>query len=127
MPAELSGPFFAADVDVVVAQHVRAIAGSIAVEAEKRVKILMRAFFKRPRPFYWTIVHARSRADYWVVTDGAFTPYGHWLAGTGSRNKSTRFKGYQHWTLTVRSLHNVGTLERVTTPAVNALVKRLNG
>lgn len=124
--AVLVGPFFAADRDAIMADGMRQISRAVAEEGEKRVKILMRAFFRRPRPLYWTIVHARPRADYWVVTDGAFTPYGHWLAGTGSRNKDSRFKGYQHWTLATRSLNNLGTLERTLAPALGALVRKLN-
>ncbi len=31
-----------------------------------------------------------------MVDDGNMI-YGPWLAGTGSRNKRSRFKGYAHW------------------------------
>lgn len=42
-----------------------------------------------------SVVTDRQRGDS-VVTDGGVV-YGPWLAGVGSRNRTTRFKGYAHW------------------------------
>lgn len=36
----------------------------------------------------------RASAEGWNITDGGVV-YGPWLEGTSSRNKTTRFKGYQ--------------------------------
>lgn len=124
--AELRGPFFAPGADTVFGELVRQSQRRVAMVAHARLQILMRAFFRRPRPFYWTVVHTRPRASYWVVTDGGFTPYGHWLEGTGKRNRETRFKGYRHWQITTRSMHSPGTIERLAQPSIDAAVKALN-
>lgn len=42
--------------------------------------------------FQSTINQVRSTGD--VVIDGEGTVYGRWLEGVGSRNRTTRFKGY---------------------------------
>jgi hypothetical protein len=49
---------------------------------------------RRPTGYYESRVHHdRATPDGWKVTDGGVI-YGHWLEGTGSRNRTTRFKGY---------------------------------
>ena len=56
----------------------------------------MRRAFKAPRPYYWTRVTKERSGAGWEVHDTGII-YGPWLEGTGSRNQTTRFKGYAHW------------------------------
>jgi hypothetical protein len=48
---------------------------------------------RHPTPYYETQVHVERVASSVVVNDRGII-YGPWLEGVGSRNKSTRFKGY---------------------------------
>lgn len=48
---------------------------------------------KFPTPYYETQVTVERQRDDWVVHDRGII-YGPWLEGTGSRNQTTRFKGY---------------------------------
>lgn len=63
----------------------------------------MNRFFRNPTPYYETQVIAERSADDIVIHDRGIV-YGPWLAGVGSRNATTRFKGYPHWRLTVQEL-----------------------
>lgn len=52
--------------------------------------------FKNPTGFYRSNIVQQRRGDYWTITDSGVV-YGPWLAGVGSRNATSRFKGYKHW------------------------------
>lgn len=122
----VSGPFFSPNIDSVVDAGVKAIERKVAAEGERRVGDLMRRFFRHPTPRYWLHVLAKPRADYHVVTDGGIV-YGPWLEGTGSRNETTRFKGYRHFRLTTQALNTPRTIAYIVDPVVRDIVKVLNG
>jgi hypothetical protein len=52
-----------------------------------------KASFKNVTPYYWYQIHEEPAGAGWEVTDGGVI-YGPWLEGVGSRNATTRFKGY---------------------------------
>lgn len=119
----VSGPFFDYRAEVIMVRGNQRIMRTVAEEADARVEILHKAFFRVPTPFYWEQVHAKPRADYWVVTDDHVV-YGHWLEGTGSRNRTTRFKGYRSFRLTAQSIRS--DLRRLVDPAVDELCREMN-
>lgn len=53
--------------------------------------------FKQPTGYYESRVTTRPTADGIIVWDGGWggPVYGPWLEGVGSRNATTRFKGYR--------------------------------
>jgi hypothetical protein len=120
----LSGPFFATTRDLVVRTGINRIEQRVAEVADARVELLHRAFFKHPTPWYWTRPDAVPRADHWVVTDHGVV-YGPWLEGTGSRNLTTRFKGYKSFRLAAQSI--AGNFPKIVEPAVTDLCQQLNG
>jgi hypothetical protein len=63
-------------------------------------------------------------ADVDIVSDRGII-YGPWLEGTGSRNSTTRFKGYAAQRRAATELE--GQLDRVLAPVVARLTRRLNG
>lgn len=122
----VNGPFFSGDARRIVRSGVNEVQRKVAEEADARVEQLHRKFFKLPRPFYWTTVHARPRADYWVVTDGGFVVYNHWLEGTGSRNyPKTRFKGYRSFRIATQETARRARV--IARPAVARMCRELNG
>lgn len=49
--------------------------------------------FRNPTGYYESQVHVETEAGGYKLTDGGVI-YGWWLEGVGSRNATTRFKGY---------------------------------
>jgi hypothetical protein len=60
------------------------------------LKDRMGATFKHPKGHYEAQVVLDKREDDVLITDH-FVIYGSWLEGTSTRNRSTRFKGYQNF------------------------------
>jgi hypothetical protein len=63
----------------------------------------MDQFFKEPTPYYETQVTVDAAFRNRVIHDRGIV-YGPWLDGSGTRNKTSRFKGYPHWRRTVQYL-----------------------
>lgn len=69
------------------------------------------------------VVTDRVSGD-WAVTDGGVV-YGPWLEGTSSRNKSTRFKGYQTFRRTRQWLE--GKVDSIAGTNLSRHVKQMGG
>jgi hypothetical protein len=76
--------------------------------------------FKRPTGWYRSHITPKLLGPFWVIQDSGVI-YGHWLAGTSSRNRTSRFKGYQHWRRAVAYVH------RIAQPTTDRIVKRALG
>lgn len=68
---------------------------AVAEYALWRVKAYNAADFKNPTGHYRSQLRVVRRGMVEVNDSGSI--YGPWLEGTGSRNATTRFKGYRHW------------------------------
>jgi len=98
---------------------------TVAEAGEEKVTLLMRLHFKNPRPVYWDRVITSHPAYLTAVVHDQGCVYGPWLEGVGSRNATSRFKGYRHWRTTRQELAS-----RVTTivgPVVDRAVDELGG
>lgn len=64
--------------------------------AERSIKRTYHASFKHPTGYYESNIRIENVGGHPEVTDGGFAGpvYGPWLEGVGSRNNTTRFKGY---------------------------------
>jgi hypothetical protein len=121
---EFHGPFFAPYAPLIVERHLWRMTEAVARAGDARVEILHRAYFRQPTPVYWNKPIAKPRLDYHVVTDGGVI-YGPWLEGTGSRNKTTRFKGYWSFRTAAQSLRT--SIPVIVDPVVRDLCRELNG
>ena len=65
----------------------------VANQALADVHLIMDRSFRNPTPYYETQVTVERRGEVDVVHDRGII-YGPWLEGVGSRNATTRFKGY---------------------------------
>ncbi len=124
--AEVRGPFFSPNVDSIVNAAVRLIERRVADEGERHVVGLMGIYFKRPTPYYWTKTVAKPWRSHHAVHDSNII-YGPWLEGIGSRNKTTRFKGYSHFRKTTQFLNTPRNVAFIVDPVVTDLVRVLNG
>lgn len=73
-----------------------AIEQDAAEWAEDQIRDLFHATFRHPTGYYESHVHiSNSKGDVEIGDGGQAGPvYGPWLEGVGSRNITTRFKGY---------------------------------
>lgn len=83
----------------------------------------MDTYFRNPTPYYETqVTWDRVGADR-IIHDRGIV-YGPWLDGSGSRNRTSRFKGYAHWRNTRNYLQDRGIPE-VLDAATDDLLGRL--
>lgn len=78
----------------IMADFVRQATDDVSAQAYAEVMGNLNRSIRRPTPYYETqIINQRLSAELRRVHDRGII-YGPWLEGTGSRNRSTRFKGY---------------------------------
>lgn len=98
-----TGPLFDGRAEAAAARYADEAEDALAREAENRIRARLGDVLKHPTGHYEGAIHTdRAVADL-VVTD---TPvvYGPWLEGVGSRNQTTRFKGYHTFRLVTQRL-----------------------
>ena len=76
--------------------------------------------FKNPTGWYRSHITPKLMGPLWVIQDSG-VPYGSWLAGASSRNRTSRFKGYHHWRRAMAYVH------RIAQPITDKIVKRALG
>jgi hypothetical protein len=100
----VSGPLFEPGAEQVLTDMRDDLAERMVTEAHRRVLNVLDASLKHPTGYYrrhitrYGPVGGQGRVhDQQVI-------YGPWLNGTGSRNRTTRFKGYGHFKRTEQEL-----------------------
>ena len=88
------GPVFDGRAAHDVTLFLEAAVKAVAEEGEKDVKGRLQGSLRHPTGYYVSNVSVdpRGRTDRVINDSGVI--YGPWLEGTGSRNATTRFKGY---------------------------------
>lgn len=97
----LSGPMFDQRYDAVVAEFIDAAKADIADVGLNFMHFSTEAF-KRPTGYWESQLRTDRQGDDIVVHDDVV--YNAWLEGVGSRNASTRFKGYRIWRRSTQKL-----------------------
>ncbi len=96
----------------------------VADEGVTVVQQVLGSVLKNPSGFYQSRIQTeRKTRDRSLVTDGGVV-YGPWLAGVGSRNATSRFKGYTHWRRATQQLQR--NVTRITQPVVRRRVGQMN-
>lgn len=94
MSVKTSGPFFVQGNRAAVLADLRHDARrEVASQALAEVHHELNASIRHPTPYYETQIKLEDLGADTVVHDSGVI-YGPWLEGTGSRNRTTRFKGY---------------------------------
>lgn len=88
-----SGPVFDGRALAAVNELVSDVVEQLGKEAKAEVLEELGGSLQHPTGFYESQVQVTSTRTQAVVNDGGVI-YGPWLEGTGSRNATTRFKGY---------------------------------
>ena len=106
------GPLFDGRARAVANAYVNRLERNLAEEGLNILRDEMHRVFRNPTGYY----ESRCKVvDGHIISDSRVV-YGPWLAGIGSRNfPVTRFKGYDHWTVTRDKLNErkVGIGERL--------------
>lgn len=125
MEIKLSGPFFdhplRAHESAELAVHAREAVGQQAL-ADWHENLNKN--IRHPTPYYETQLVLQEREGAAVAHDRGVI-YGPWLEGVGSRNKSTRFKGY--FSLRRAAQSTRGKIEHVVRPVVERYLARMGG
>lgn len=93
------GPLYDGRAALAIQQATEEAEQVLAEVGAQKVRVWFGRYVQHPTGYYMSqIGTARVGGDWKVYDHGVI--YGHWLAGTGSRNAPvTRFKGYPHWKL----------------------------
>lgn len=87
------GPMFDGRADAAAVEMCNEAERAVAIHGSALVRARQNATFKVQTPYYRTHTQARKTLGGWRIT-GPSVAYGDWLEGTGSRNRTSRFKGY---------------------------------
>lgn len=91
-----SGPIFDIRARIAFRQFADELEEEAAEWALDHIKSTYHTHFKHPTGYYESNVRVHNEAGGVEVWDGGWAGpvYGPWLEGVGSRNQTTRFKGY---------------------------------
>jgi len=88
-----SGPLFDGRAAIAVKEYTRELEHQVAQRGEQLIRTQLGHVLRHPTGRYMSSISVQHKFGDSVVTDSGIV-YGPWLEGTGSRNRTTRFKGY---------------------------------
>lgn len=104
-----SGPIFDGRSSGARKRVVREILEEVGRAGQRMVLVNLDTSIRHQTPYYTTrITHQRVSDTVEKVTDQTVI-YGPWLEGTGSRNRTTRFKGYASFRRAAQQLDRAST------------------
>lgn len=118
-----SGPLFDGRAVYMTDKQAREMEHHLASVGADYVHAELDRVLRHQTPYYNTQVTSTEYPGRTVINDGGVI-YGPWLEGTGSRNKTTRFKGYATFRRMAQKLN--ADAPRILRPYVDRLVGELN-
>jgi len=105
------------------ARLISSINEKLGQESVNRIRLKLDRVLKHPTGYYRAHIVSDKRGNYQNVNDGGVV-YGGWLEGVTSRNRATRFKGYQ----TFRTVRQSIDKDKYTlaTPLVQKFIREMN-
>lgn len=120
-----NGPLPQGQARGVIQRSIRTMKDALGDHLVHEVQIRTDKFFVNPTGYY------RSQVDYLinqgngaVIVHDRGVVYGPWLEGTGSRNKTSRFKGYHIFQKVMKETQ--AQVDQVALEEVRVMVKELN-
>lgn len=89
----VSGPIFDGRAEAALHRLPGEIVDELAAQGYSEWMERLNASIKHPTPYYETQITTSKHGNSALIHDRGVV-YGPWLEGTGSRNRTTRFKGY---------------------------------
>lgn len=96
---------------------------ALAQEGVDRVRRRLGQVLQNPSGYYESKIQVEKRSIYRGFSDGGVV-YGGWLEGLSSRNKTTRFKGYQTFRIIKQELEREKI--NLAEPYVTKFVREIN-
>lgn len=118
----LTGPMFNGQAQQAAAQMMAEAADEVARIGEADVQVKLRSVLRNPTGRYQGSIVVERQANDRVIY-GDRLVYGPWLEGVGSRNKTTRFKGYATFRLVAQTLQ--GKVAGIVQPIVVAHLREM--
>lgn len=100
-----SGQFFSGDPAAGIRSTADEWTRTLAVTGAADIRATQNATFRTQTPHARLQTEARREAPGWMIWDQRLI-YGPWLEGTGSRNRTSRFKGYGIWRAAVGKINS---------------------
>lgn len=100
-----SGPLFNGEAAKAIQDFQEASEDAIADFTVNEIQAELGQVLKNPTGYYKSKIQTNRQTDDISVNDGGVV-YGPWLEGVGSRNKSTRFKGYATFRRVTQRINN---------------------
>lgn len=98
------GPLFDGRAEAAGRRLVRDMRDTLGDRGKELVLERLGQVIRHPTGYYESQIRTQARGDYEVVVTDGGVVYGPWLEGTGSRNETTRFKGYHTFQLISQEL-----------------------
>jgi hypothetical protein len=117
------GPLFDGKASAELGRFLSAAERAVAEEGVRVVRAELKTVLRHPTGYYSSRITAAPSGTAYAVTDQGVS-YGPWLAGTGSRNRTTRFKGYQHWRRATQRLERLSG--EVASRVLPPFLRRMN-
>ena len=120
---DTSGPIFDGRAGFIVDRMVDDIAQEVAQAGEDLVQGRLAMSLRHPTGRYQGCIRIENRGFATRIIDDSNIIYGPWLEGVGSRNRTTRFKGYASFRLAGQQLQRQahGIASRVVDREVHKL------
>jgi len=120
------GPLFDGRARRALAMYVEEVKAEIAFQGLADVHFEADRMLRHPTPYWETqlqIEHVRQD----IVVNDSDVIYGPWLEGTGSRNKTTRFKGYWIFRRVTQALRRKAPAIAQHVLVFGGTLRRMNG
>jgi hypothetical protein len=101
------------------------VVNDVAQHAFERVGIALDTVLKHPTGYYESQITVDRAMGAEAVVHDQGVIYGPWLAGVGSRNAASRFKGYTHWRRATQ--HTQRNVLQIAAPTVAKSTRKMNG
>lgn len=103
--ASIKGALFDGRARAAVPKACDDIEKQVAVQGAAMVRARLNSVLRKQTPIYRFKVKANPEPPGWAIHDQGMI-YGPWLEGTGSRNRTTRFKGYRTFRIIAQKLND---------------------
>lgn len=97
------GPLFDGRAPGIMRRFTEDARHTVAVKGESMMFLALGQTLRHPTGYYESHITITSEGNAEIVNDQGII-YGPWLEGVGSRNRTTRFKGYFNWRRTKQAL-----------------------
>lgn len=115
------GPLFTSGTRI-LDDAIEEINQQVAKRAESLIRQRLKTVLKHPTGRYMSRIRVEETHSQAIVSDSR-TVYGPWLEGTGSRNRTTRFKGYATFRKVSQQIQNESV--RIADAVVARYIARL--